>query len=87
MGMLSRRLLPRSVRRAINPVRTVKSALTPKPVKQLRRALHPVDNAVYSLERAVNTKPGRRPPATAYTHGNCSVRHRTAEAAQNCRKG
>ena len=87
MGMLSRMLVPRSVRRAVNPVRTVKSAMTPGPVKQLRRALNPIDNAIYGLERALNTKPRRRSPAPTYRHGACEVRHRTPEAAQTCRKG
>jgi hypothetical protein len=56
MGMISRRVVPRGVRRAVHPARTVKSAITPKPVKQVRRAMHPVDNAVYAAERSLNTK-------------------------------
>lgn len=55
MGFLSRLLIPRSVRRATHPVRTVKRAVTPKPVKKVRRAMHPIDNAVYSMERSVST--------------------------------
>lgn len=55
-GFLTRALVPRSVRRATHPVRTVRRAATPKTVKKARRALHPVDNAVYSATRALNTK-------------------------------
>lgn len=55
MGFLSRLLIPRSVRRAMHPVRTVKRAATPKAVKKARRALHPVDNIVYGAERQVIT--------------------------------
>ena len=83
MGVLSRMLIPRSVRRAAHPVRTVKRAATPKTIKKMQRSLHPVDNAVYGVTRKLNTKPRSR--AKAYTHGSCPVRHRTPEAAQNCR--
>jgi hypothetical protein len=34
----------------------VKSAITPKTVKQVRRAMHPVDNAVHAAERSLMTK-------------------------------
>lgn len=54
--MISRRVVPRGVRRAVHPARTVKSAITPKPVKQLRRAMHPVDNVVYAAERSLSTR-------------------------------
>jgi hypothetical protein len=87
MGFLSRMLVPRGVRRAAHPVRGVKRAVTPKVVKRARRALSPVDNAVYSLERKLNTKPRRRTRAPKYTHANCSVKHRTYEAAEKCAKG
>ena len=40
---------------ATHPVRTVKRAVTPKPIKQVQRAVHPVDNAVYAVERSVST--------------------------------
>jgi hypothetical protein len=85
MGFLSRLFIPRGVRRAMHPVRTVKRAATPKSIKRARRALHPIDNAVYSFERSLNTK--RRKPATrlVYRHGNCPVKHRTPEAAARCR--
>lgn len=56
MGMLTRMLVPRSVRRAAHPVRTVRRAVTPRPIKQVRRAMHPIDNAVYSVERSLNTR-------------------------------
>jgi hypothetical protein len=83
MGFLSRMFVPRGVRRAMHPVRTVKRAVTPKPVKQVRRALHPIDNAVYGVERSLNTKP--RPNKPVYRHGTCPVKHRTPEAAAKCR--
>ena len=57
MGFLTRAFVPRGVRRAAHPVRTAKSAATPRVVKQARSALNPVDSAVYNAERALNTKP------------------------------
>jgi hypothetical protein len=75
----------------MHPVRTVKRAVTPKPIKQARRALHPVSNAKYAIERDIATalrgKSRRKAPAPVYRHGNCPVRHRTPEAAAKCRKG
>lgn len=94
MGFLSRLLVPRSVRRAAHPVRAVRRAATPKVVKRATRAMHPLDNAVYGIERSVVTslrsgqkrKPGKgRSPV--YRHGNCPVAHRTPEAAAKCRNG
>ena len=88
MGFLTRLLIPRSVRRAMHPGRAVKRAVTPKVVKKARRAMHPVDNARYSVERSIATslRSGRkRRKAPVYRHGNCPVRHRTAEAAARCR--
>lgn len=84
MGFLSRLLVPRGVRRAMHPVRTVKRAATPKSIKRARRALHPVDSAVYSLERSLTTK-RRRSPQPVYRHGDCPVRHRSYGAAARCR--
>lgn len=49
MGFFSRLFVPRSVRRAMHPGRAVKRAVTPKAVRKASRALHPVDNAVYSM--------------------------------------
>jgi len=63
MGFLTRMFVPRSVRRAAHPVRTVKRAATPKTVKKLQRAAHPLDSAVYGIERSLNTKPRRAAPA------------------------
>ena len=94
MGFFTRMLVPRKVRRAVHPVRAVKRAATPKPIKRAQRALHPIDNAVYSLERALTTKPrnhrrctgtsGTR-KAPAFNHGSCRVNHRAAAAAAKCR--
>jgi hypothetical protein len=94
MGFFTRLLVPRKVRRAVHPVRAVKRAVTPKPIKKARRALHPIDNAVYSLERSLTTKPRKRrstgtskgkSKAAVFNHGSCSVNHRTAAAAAKCR--
>jgi hypothetical protein len=96
MGFITRLLVPRKVRRAVHPVRAVKRAATPKPIKKARRALHPIDSAVYSLERSLTTKPRKRGrptnaskskgKAAVFNHGSCSVNHRTAAAAAKCRK-
>lgn len=43
MGFLSRLFVPRGVRRAMHPGRAVKRAVTPKPIKQMRHAMHPID--------------------------------------------
>ena len=87
MGFFSRLLVPRSVRRAMHPGRAVKRAVTPKVVKKARRAVHPVDNAVYSVQRSVaaSIRSGPKPKARVYRHGNCPVKHRSPEAAAKCR--
>jgi len=85
MGFLSRMLVPRSVRRAANPARIVKSAVTPKPIKKARRSMHPVDNAVYGVQRSLNTKSRSGSLAPNYTHRGCSTKHRTSEARAKCR--
>lgn len=69
----------------MHPVRAVKRAVTPKPIKEAQRALHPIDNAIYSLERSLNSKPraSRRSASSAkakskapvFNHGSCSVNH------------
>lgn len=48
MGFISRRLVPRPVRRVLHPVRAVKRAVIPPPV---RKVLNPIDAYVYELER------------------------------------
>jgi Flp pilus assembly protein TadB len=78
MSLLTRTLVPRSVRRAAHPARTVRRAATPRAVKEAQRLAHPVDNAVYGATRKLNTKskkgaqiqppPGSKHPA-AYMHG------------------
>lgn len=87
VGFFSRLLVPRSVRRAMHPGRAVKRAVTPKAVKRASRALHPIDNAMYSMERSAATairSRGKR-KAPVFRHGNCPVHHRSAEAAAKCR--
>jgi hypothetical protein len=86
MGFLTRLFVPRGVRRALHPARTVKRAVTPKSVKRARRAMHPISNATYSLERSLTTKRGRTSKAPVYRHGTCTVQHRSAAAAQKCRR-
>jgi hypothetical protein len=89
VGFFSRLFVPRSVRRAMHPGRAVKRAVTPKVVKRASRALHPFDNAVYSMQRsaatAIRSGGKRRAPARVFRHGNCPVQHRSAEAAAKCR--
>ncbi len=84
MGFLSRLFIPRGVRRVMHPGRAVKRAVTPKAVKRARRAMHPVSNAVYGVERSLNTKPRPKSKAPVYRHGTCPVNHRTPEAAAQC---
>lgn len=88
MGFFTRLFFPRSLRRAIHPVRGMKRAVTPRSVRRARRAMHPLDNAAYGLGRALT--PSRKRKRTGgrsrvYTHGACSVKHRTSDAAANCR--
>jgi hypothetical protein len=87
VSFFSRLLVPRSVRRGMHPGRAVKLAVTPKAVKRASRALHPIDNAVYSMERSATTaiRSGRKRKAPVFRHGNCPVHHRRAEAAAKCR--
>jgi hypothetical protein len=86
VGFFSRLLVPRSVRRAIHPVRTAKRAVTPKAVKRAQRAMHPIDNAVYGLERSLTTKRRASSGGSAsYRHGACPVKHKTPAAAAKCR--
>jgi hypothetical protein len=86
MGFFTRLLVPRKVRRAVHPGRALKRAVTPEPVKRVRRAMSPIDNVIYGVERALNTKPRRRRTSSpTYRHGSCLVRHRTAAAAARCR--
>jgi hypothetical protein len=87
MGFFSRLLVPRSVRRAMHPGRAVKRAVTPKVVKKASRAIHPIDNAVYSAQRSVATsiRSGRKRKARVYRHGKCPINHRSPEAAAKCR--
>jgi hypothetical protein len=87
VGFFSRLLVPRTVRRAMHPSRAVKRAVTPKAVKRARRALHPMDNAVYSMERSAATaiRSGGKRKTPVFRHGNCPVHHRSAEAAAKCR--
>ena len=86
VGFLSRLLIPRSVRRAMHPGRTVKRAVTPKAVKRAQRAMHPVSNAIYDVERSLTTKRRPKSGSPVYHHGTCTVNHRTPEAAAKCRR-
>ena len=86
MGFFSRLLVPRSARRAMHPGRAVKRVVTPKMVKKASRAMHPIDNAVYSMQRSVATslRSGRKGKARVYRHGRCPINHRSPEAAAKC---
>ena len=79
LGFLSRLLVPRSVHRAAHPVRAVRRAATPKVVRKATRATHPLDNAVYGIERSVSTslRSGRKRKSGA----------RSARSAPVCRHG
>lgn len=87
VGFFSRLFIPRSVRRAVHPGRAVKRAVTPKVVKRASRAMHPIDNAAYSVQRSVATtiRSGRKRKAPVFRHGSCPVNHRSAEAAARCK--
>jgi hypothetical protein len=89
MGFFSRLFIPRSVRRAAHPGRAVKRAVTPKVVKKARRAMNPIDNAVYGAQRSVSTaiRSGGKSKSKAqvWRHGNCPINHRSPEAAAKCR--
>jgi hypothetical protein len=88
MGFLSRLFIPRKVRRAVHPGRAVRRAVTPKVVKRATRAMHPVENAVYSVQRSVATQirsGGKKGRAPVFRHGSCPVKHRSADAAARCR--
>jgi len=90
MGFLSRRLIPRGIRRVAHPVRAIRRELTPRPIKQIRRATSPVSNAIYGVERKIFTKRKNSNSGTSkpiHTHDGCSIEHRTSDAAQKCRKG
>ena len=83
MGFLSRLFVPRGVRWAMHPVRTVKRATTPKSNKRGGRADHPVGNAAYGLDRSLTTR--RRPKGLVSTRilpGEAPH----PEAAMKCRK-
>jgi hypothetical protein len=89
VGFITRRVVPRSVRRAAHPVRTLKRELTPNTIKNVRRSLSPIDNALYGVERKIFTKRGSGTTSNSltYSHEGCDVAHRSPEATQNCRKG
>lgn len=61
MGFLSRMFIPRGGRRAVHPGRAVRRAATPRAVKRVQRAVHPIDNAVYGVQRKLKHQaPGSR---------------------------
>lgn len=60
-----RKATPRSVRKVMNPVGTVKSAITPRPIKQVSRGIYTVTNPLGAAENALidsvlNAGSGRR---------------------------
>lgn len=48
-----RKATPRSVRRAMHPVRTTKNAITPRPIKKMSRAVYTVTNPLGAAENAL----------------------------------
>lgn len=48
-----RKATPRTVRRAMHPVRTTKNAVTPRPLKQVSRAVYTVTNPLGAAENAL----------------------------------
>jgi hypothetical protein len=77
----------------MHPGRAVKRTVTPKAVKRARRALSPIDNMKYGVQRSIATsmrsglrkKSGTPAYRAVYKHGRCPVNHRTPEAAARCR--
>ena len=71
MGLIRRtltpRLVPRSVRRATHPVRTVRRAATPRSIKQASGLLHPVNSAVYGATPTRRRKPRTSTARTTQT--------------------
>lgn len=70
-----RKATPRSVRKALHPVRTAKNALTPRPIKKLSRAIYTVTNPIGAAQNAAigailypggrrSSAPRRRSPST-----------------------
>ena len=70
-GLFSGLFMVRSVRGAAHAGRAVKRAVTPKSIKRARRAMHPVSNAAYSLERSLSTKPRPASSGAVYRHESC----------------
>lgn len=87
MGFISRAIIPRSVRRAAHPVRAIKRELTPRPIKQARRVLHPIDNAIYGVTRKINTRHRSTSNSQSFEHSGCNIRHRSVNAFNNCKNG
>lgn len=77
--------MPRSVRRAVHPVRAIKRELTPRPIKRARRALHPIDNAIYGVTRKLNTRHRSSSQSQSFEHAGCNVKHRSIDAFNNCK--
>jgi hypothetical protein len=71
----------------VHPGRAVKRAVTPKAVKRASRAMHPLSNAVYGVERSLNTKKRSKSRSLVYHHGTCTVNHRSPEAAAKSLRG
>lgn len=67
-------------------MRSARRAVTPKSVKRIRRAAHPVSNAIYGIERSLTTKPRSRTRRPVWHHGTCTINHRTEAAAARCRR-
>ena len=98
MGLLWRLFAPkplkkarRTVRKTAHPVRTATRAVTPKPVKQLQRAAHPVSLAELKIEDAGSERTPRTaptqavPPYSAAVHGNpATFEKKPGRAGKTC---
>jgi hypothetical protein len=74
--------IPSKVRRVAHPIGYTKRRLTPKPVRMVHYAFHPVGTATSAGTRRLLRKP-RKP---VYHHGTCTVNHRSRETASRCRR-
>jgi hypothetical protein len=81
MGVIKRLLVPRKVRRAAHPVRTARRAVTPKPIKKIKRSVYVATNPVGALGNAAENaavhalRPKQRGGKSRSTAGSGTSRH------------
>jgi hypothetical protein len=87
-GIISRLLVPRSVRRAAHPVRTARWAVTPRPIKKVRRAVYVATNRFGAAEGALENavvdalRPSRQTPRRRVAQSPTLSRTPTAQARE-----